>query len=453
MILNNKGRKFLDSTLQLQQSGELTQVLMLMEQGKKMPENISKIDLLKIITALCIGKPRPDRITKSDLTKIIAALCKKLNFEQENECHIELQRLKIGQEKQGESGEESIKEFIDPLDDNLLDIDSSRIEENTNENVQKQTEGLKDSDTSPLFNENTKDEEKSTKECHDEETIDVLGGSLADINSTTMMESPNESVQEQLQGLKESGRLQLINDVAKDKEKSTKGFHDAMKGSKVENVKNIKCKEKSFFSCPHCNKKYISISKMESHKLTHTMIPDSTNEDNAQRKDLEMDCVDEPVDELESNIKSENKKTFECPECNRRFCNKNEFEKHKQAHNIVDLSLRPFNCSQCLKRFTEYRSLKIHELIHSGRKPFQCSVCGKKFTQVGHLKRHEKIHTGDKPFSCSKCDKKFIERKGVIVHERTHTGDRPFSCSKCDKRFTTNQNMQKHLKKCETIKS
>ena len=95
---------------------------------------------------------------------------------QENECHIELPRLKIGQEKQEESGEESIKEFIDPLDDNLLDIDSSRIEENTNENVQKQTEGMKDSDTSPLFNENTKDEEKSTKECHHEETIDVLGG-------------------------------------------------------------------------------------------------------------------------------------------------------------------------------------------------------------------------------------------------------------------------------------
>ena len=79
---------------------------MLMEQGKKMPENISKIDLLKIITALCIGKPRPDRITKSDLTKIIVALCKKLDFVQENECHIELPRLKIGQEKRGESGEE-----------------------------------------------------------------------------------------------------------------------------------------------------------------------------------------------------------------------------------------------------------------------------------------------------------------------------------------------------------
>ena len=83
------------------------QILYLIEKEERLPEDITKADLMKIINVLCLGKPKPDKITKSDLTKIITALCKKLNFIQDNEFPAKNQRIKDESEQSGS---------FDPLD-------------------------------------------------------------------------------------------------------------------------------------------------------------------------------------------------------------------------------------------------------------------------------------------------------------------------------------------------
>ena len=51
------------------------------------------------------------------------------------------------------------------------------------------------------------------------------------------------------------------------------------------------------------------------------------------------------------------------------------------------------------------------------------------------LKKHMKVYTGDKPYQCSQCDKKFPMNIDSKRYFRVHTGERPYQCTQCDKAF------------------
>ncbi|XP_060088901.1 zinc finger protein 436-like [Heteronotia binoei] len=135
-------------------------------------------------------------------------------------------------------------------------------------------------------------------------------------------------------------------------------------------------------------------------------------------------------------------KPFECSECGKRFSHSGNFQIHLRSHT----GEKPFECSECGKRFSHRGNLQTHLRTHTGEKPFQCSECGKRFSQNGALQQHQRTHTGEKPFECSECGKRFRVSSSLQSHLRTHTGEKPFECSECGKRFRVSSHLQSHLR-------
>ncbi|XP_060094010.1 zinc finger protein 436-like [Heteronotia binoei] len=135
-------------------------------------------------------------------------------------------------------------------------------------------------------------------------------------------------------------------------------------------------------------------------------------------------------------------KPFECSECGKRFSRKGNLQEHLRTHT----GEKPFECSECGKRFTQNGDLQKHLQTHTGEKPFECSECGKRFSRSGDLQKHLRTHTGEKPFECSECGKGFSRKGNLQEHLRTHTGEKPFECSECWRRFSRSSNLQEHLR-------
>nr|XP_056715961.1 zinc finger and SCAN domain-containing protein 2-like [Euleptes europaea] len=135
-------------------------------------------------------------------------------------------------------------------------------------------------------------------------------------------------------------------------------------------------------------------------------------------------------------------KPFECSECGKRFHYRVLLHYHQRTHT----GEKPFQCSECGKSFSWRGNLQKHLRSHTGEKPFECSECGKRFTESHSLQRHQRTHTGEKPFECSECGKRFFSRGDLRQHRRTHTGGKPFECSECGKRFRVSVSLQRHLR-------
>lgn len=108
------------------------------------------------------------------------------------------------------------------------------------------------------------------------------------------------------------------------------------------------------------------------------------------------------------------------------------------------LNPRPFICPQCGKRFFNKQTFINHYRIHTGQRPHTCPECGRSFIQKQHLTKHIRTHTGEKPYTCSECGRSFSMKHNLCTHMKTHTGEKPYSCSACGKRFTRRSTYQAH---------
>ena len=147
---------------------------------------------------------------------------------------------------------------------------------------------------------------------------------------------------------------------------------------------------------------------------------------------------------------------FICNDCGAALC-KNS---HLQDHIIgVHFNLKPFECLQCKKSFTNITKLRYHienkhqsssNIDFSGLK---CNDCGA-FYNSGHkhyLKAHiDEAHKKLNKFECEYCNASFSQKVHLQDHlDRIHDFHKNptnnFSCSQCETSFENMQHREDHI--------
>lgn len=125
---------------------------------------------------------------------------------------------------------------------------------------------------------------------------------------------------------------------------------------------------------------------------------------------------------------SNDKNMWVCIKCGRQFKRYAILEKHFRVHEREnDVTLFPYSCEICSRRFKQLRNKTQHMKVHVGVRPYRCAICKAGFKQKTELTTHKRVHVNDKTFECNICFEKFHQLNGLQVHvqERHIKKERP----------------------------
>ena len=218
------------------------------------------------------------------------------------------------------------------------------------------------------------------------------------------------------------------------------------------NLREQHCEEKDAFSClyPTCKLVFESRDLLKLHIESQ-----HSSEKPLFSKDHGSKSVFVKKGSMKAYIQSELTKSFDCDfkDCNMAFTTKVTLKRHIKS---VHSKEKPYQCSQCLKKFNRKSHLTAHiEDLHMHNKvePYQCDQCFKKFSQKSHLTRHIGIvHKKEKPHACSQpgCAEMFGLKLNLRRHMiKVHNHEKPFPCveQNCDEKFIERKNLRDHLRK------
>ncbi|KAI8129087.1 Zinc finger protein 197 [Lucilia cuprina] len=137
------------------------------------------------------------------------------------------------------------------------------------------------------------------------------------------------------------------------------------------------------------------------------------------------------------------KKRFLCTLCGSKFDTQSNLDVHIRRHT----GDKPFKCDLCERSFYRPCDVQAHRRSHTGEKPFKCTICEKPFARSNKLKIHMRTHSNERPYKCDQCEKAFKHSKDLNIHKRIHTGERPYTCGVCHSTFTQSNSLKLHQTK------
>lgn len=123
------------------------------------------------------------------------------------------------------------------------------------------------------------------------------------------------------------------------------------------------------------------------------------------------------------------------------------------------MSIGPYYCESCDRRFKSSRGLKQHcKIYHSAAMLHRCEICGKRFQDYNLMYQHHKRHLlKDKPYKCDKCPKQFMFLTDLNRHHDKHHGNGRFACLYCEKMYVREDHLDlhemSHRRRLEKIKA
>ncbi|XP_003747532.2 gastrula zinc finger protein XlCGF49.1-like [Galendromus occidentalis] len=109
-----------------------------------------------------------------------------------------------------------------------------------------------------------------------------------------------------------------------------------------------------------------------------------------------------------------NSKPWPCSRCEYTARSRGIIRQHEQ---LVHDKERPFTCEACGTTAPTRRVLQIHQTIHSSDpKPYCCDQCPYATRFLSNLTKHMIVHTDVKPFECTDCEKKFARKSNLKSH-------------------------------------